>query len=541
MKSLEIAQLLHKADRQAAPTIIEIQNIYNMFSKNGVALNSDKILYILGECNQLLKLKEVIKIYEKIIDLFFESFNKIWGVNYSRKNLDEFQKFLVHKFGPGNTLVKLIQDNMAWLVNPNNLIDVTREAFKNKGFDYSDYLKVPHNLTTFIEEFIIFSIKEFLDKRLIIHEIQESMRDKSAPTKFKIAVKPGVDLNEFKGHPKFDVIYKTGYRLYGLKDKIREKKYGKVKPIIHSQYQGKEAIVVGGNRVFIGNWKTFTDFLFYYIQETFGKEWWLNEESKAPESQSPVIGLANKKFDHEKKYSVAEDELHSTYPNGPMYAYLSLAYDLYILSDHRKLQNKLIERMKQPNKTNFWGARYEAIVAVVFIKAGFDIEYEDESDVSRKHPEFIAIHKETGEKIAVEAKRRNRQSLPKNESEIKLKITQRIGDAVKKYIGIPYVLFLELDLPPIKGDPMKQPWKQELINSSNKAGIRDKDGKDFINLIIFTNYPTEHPEDSTKYPSRSYIVSLSEVPKKQLKNPIHLDQIISVVDGCNKIPNWFED
>ena len=179
--------------------------------------------------------------------------------------------------------------------------------------------------------------------------------------------------------------------------------------------------------------------------------------------------------------------------------------------------------------------------SAVFIKSWFNIQYEDESDRSEKHPEFIAVHKETGEEIAVEAKKKNRQSPPYSEEETKLRITKMIGDAVKKFKGKPYVLFLELDLPPIEGDPMKKPWIKQLLNSSSRAGVRDSDGKDFINMIVFTNYPTEHPDDPNLYPARSYIVSQTLVPKVSLKNPIHLPQIVSTVEKNAKIPSWFEE
>ena len=103
------------------------------------------------------------------------------------------------------------------------------------------------------------------------------------------------------------------------------------------------------------------------------------------------------------------------------------------------------------------------------------------------------------------------------------------------------MVFLELDLPPIDGDPMKKPWFTELLDSIDESGSRGEDGKDVCNLIVFTNYPTDHPIDGTKYPSQSYIVSQSQVPKEPLKNPVHLAQIIAAVDRHKKIPTWFEE
>lgn len=197
--------------------------------------------------------------------------------------------------------------------------------------------------------------------------------------------------------------------------------------------------------------------------------------------------------------------------------------------------------MKQADKTNFWGARNEAMVAATFIRAGFDIEYEDESDGRSRLPEFVAVHRRSGERIAVEAKKRNRGKVPQNDHEVRLGILDLMKSAVGKFNGLPLVLFLELDLPPIEGDPMKKPWIKELMKSHEEAGMRDTDGKDFCNLIVFTNYPPEHPEDVSKYPGHSFIVTQSLVPKIPIKQPCHLLEVISTVERQGKIPSWFEE
>ena len=73
------------------------------------------------------------------------------------------------------------------------------------------------------------------------------------------------------------------------------------------------------------------------------------------------------------------------------------------------LPDSLIKRLKDFHK--FQGARYEILVAAVFTRAGFDIEWIDDTKASGKHPEFIATHKRTGRKIAVEAKSRRRPGI----------------------------------------------------------------------------------------------------------------------------------
>ena len=82
----------------------------------------------------------------------------------------------------------------------------------------------------------------------------------------------------------------------------------------------------------------------------------------------------------------------------------------------------------------FQGVRYELFVAATCIRAGFDIAYEDETDKTKKHPEFVATHRLTGQKISVEAKRRHRQDIlgfnSQKESEPLIKV--RKGRHIKK-------------------------------------------------------------------------------------------------------------
>jgi hypothetical protein len=59
-------------------------------------------------------------------------------------------------------------------------------------------------------------------------------------------------------------------------------------------------------------------------------------------------------------------------------------------------------RLKDP--ANFQGAFYELFVANILIRAGFQLELEDESDGNSKHCEFAAVSRETAKKYWVEAK-----------------------------------------------------------------------------------------------------------------------------------------
>jgi len=200
----------------------------------------------------------------------------------------------------------------------------------------------------------------------------------------------------------------------------REKKFGKVRPIIHTDFKGQKFVVSGNTVHFNEKWKTFPDFLYDYVKTCFGKEFWLGEVEKPEVQRHPVLKWARAVSDQQKGESkkAEKDGLFSFQPVGEAWEYYQLGYDLYVLRDHLKLQGRMVHRLKIEDQ--FPGARYELYVVAIFIRAGFTIDYEDETDGSRKHPEFLAIHKETGQQFAVEAKKRNRSKPIDDDSNIKL-------------------------------------------------------------------------------------------------------------------------
>ena len=69
-------------------------------------------------------------------------------------------------------------------------------------------------------------------------------------------------------------------------------------------------------------------------------------------------------------------------------AYLALAYGLYSLEHNAKVQGILLKRLN--NHDQFYGAYYETSIAAALIRAGFTIEFEDETDGSTSHCELTA-------------------------------------------------------------------------------------------------------------------------------------------------------
>jgi hypothetical protein len=177
---------------------------------------------------------------------------------------------------------------------------------------------------------------------------------------------------------------------------------------------------------------------------------------------------------------------------------LTLAYDVYVLRDHSKLQDDVLARLR--HRDQFQGARYELFVAAMFIRAGCDIAYEDESDGTQKHHEFIATHRESKLEMSVEAKARHRQLRGDFDmASIRPYVRDLLLSAADKSANHPLVALLELNLPP--EDPKQPPsWIGHVGHVVHE--IAAQKGKSVFDLVIFTNRPHLYGEVGEPDPAR---------------------------------------
>jgi len=188
----------------------------------------------------------------------------------------------------------------------------------------------------------------------------------------------------------------------------RELQQGLGSPIITETFQGERVVAVGDRIFHSARWKTFHDFLFYYVIEVVGLKWFQAEELKDESARHPIFQLDRRVVAWLKENKIGDGEVKSAPMTGATAAYLRFAYHLYLLNHNGGLPEKLLARLR--DKGQFDGAQHELYVAATFIKAGFKIEFEDESDSTRSHCEFTVTHKETNCRFSVEAKARAVQS-----------------------------------------------------------------------------------------------------------------------------------
>lgn len=205
--------------------------------------------------------------------------------------------------------------------------------------------------------------------------------------------------------------------------------------------EGKRHVTVGGNQPQQVDAKYFQGFLPTYIEEAIGKDWIATEEARPNDVQHPLIVLKNsyQEFMSRKK-ARGEKSPFVRQPSAGTEAYIRLAYDIYSLEHNSKLQAKLVARLRVAE--GFESAKYEIFVAATMVRAGFDLEFEDEDDRTHSHCEFSAKNKRTGRCFSVEAKclQARRVGDP-----AQTKLVRRFYDALAKHANHERIIFIELN------------------------------------------------------------------------------------------------
>ncbi len=327
-------------------------------------------------------------------------------------------------------------------------------------------------------------------------------------------------------------------------EQIRRKRFGEVRPVIHADFHGHKFVAVGNQLHHSKDVKTFPDFLQNYIRSVLGPDWGNAELAKPLESRHEIMKWYDAMCQFQREQERGPDGLYGVIPTGAMRAYLLLAYDLYIIRDHSALQESVVHRLKHPDQ--FQGARHELFATATCIRAGYDIAFEDESDPSRRHIEFTAIHKTTGQEIDVEAKSRHRPGVlgyparPRASDEVRAGIEGLLRDAFAKPVLHPYVIFFDLNLPPSPEPLMQKPWLHEIRDSVDRVA-KEKGDRDCFNLIVFTNQPDHYGKHDSPAPSGNVLSVVSQRLKIVAANPNAIIAIHRAAKQYGTIPNTFEE
>jgi SEC-C motif len=281
---------------------------------------------------------------------------------------------------------------------------------------------------------------------------------------------------------------------------IRIKQQGLGRPIGSWEHSNYKFVPTGNVVHWSKDWKNFTDFLLHYIKSLLGADWGNNEFSKPESARHPIIQWF-KSFGHHSTLEKLPDgtEVRSSAMTGSVCCYLGLAYSLYLMKHNVELQDRLIARLKDIRQ--FQGAYYELIVANCLIRAGFELELENEQDPSRKHCEFAARSKKTGKRYWVEAKMRSVSGVmgkTKNDSskgrDPTSRLTQHLSEALAKPASDERLIFIDLNTPVSETD--KPSW---LDKAAKRLEYRERDLRDGQQAYVIVTNMSFHltPESVT--------------------------------------------
>ena len=172
-------------------------------------------------------------------------------------------------------------------------------------------------------------------------------------------------------------------------------------------FKGQSLMPVGNQIMFDSNeHATFHQLVVKNLQHTLGQKWWEAETAKPVEQQhfirSCFTEMSTKPIGPDQDLHQESENMRSFLPNGYMQSVMSLAFDVYLLTHKNSLPKSWLKRLR--SRDQYQGVRYEIAVASIFVRMGCDIEFYSDSKTKIKHPEFIATHRETGNKVVAEAK-----------------------------------------------------------------------------------------------------------------------------------------
>ncbi|MER8622890.1 hypothetical protein [Mesorhizobium sp. M1143] len=299
-------------------------------------------------------------------------------------------------------------------------------------------------------------------------------------------------------------------------------------------------------------WRTFNDFLFSFLQISFGRDWWQAERSKPLTDRHPVVQQFTQYEEAEKASSRGSSGLFSIKPSGPMAALMALAYDLYLCAHNEKIPKPLLERLKSAQ--HYEGALYEAHVIGIFARAGFEIAFEDETDKSQSHCEFTATNKGTGRKFSVEAKAVTSRSARAGASAEPPRLRGKLYDALLKQADHPRMIFIEINraISPKESVPE---WAPHFVEQVRQAEIDMMVGDTPAApaYLYVTNRPLLVGGAKAKvgYEVGSAGFKIADFPPERLRGIINMQrarmlhieayQVFQAMQQLSSVPNYFSE
>ena len=230
--------------------------------------------------------------------------------------------------------------------------------------------------------------------------------------------------------------------------------------------------------------------------EVFGIPYLEEQEERPLQERHPALQWMYTYVDHYQRLAQQGNVDPRAQQIGAGGAWFRFGYDLFTIRDNAKLHVRLKKRLLDVQ--DFQGARHELAVAATCVAAGFELEFEDETDNLRKHTEFVGTDKLTGAKIAVEAKSRHRRGVKAFSGGREIPPGHEVGirglvlDGFEKKSPLPSYIFVDVNLPPVPDEDTFQRWLQELEQTMLDLATEGYADPCPVNAVFFTNDPSHY-------------------------------------------------
>lgn len=324
-------------------------------------------------------------------------------------------------------------------------------------------------------------------------------------------------------------------------------------------FKGKSFLAAGNKLMYDDNpHATFHELILRNLSLTLGKEWWSVEEKKSAAERHYVMQcfdeLKGLFKDLPERYDLEatqhDEHLNSMRATGNTQVLLSLAFDVYLLTHKGYLPDEWLRRLKDRNE--YQGVRYEIGVASMFVRMGCELSFynpnEKTNDGRRpKRAEFIAEHRESGNRVAVEAKSRRHDGVIHQGGTQNLEkaahgnINHLYKQALAKETdGLPLFIFIDVNAP-IKEDEKadESKWFSDIRRSFESKPEPTPENPDKHTALFVTNYSSHYQGKNVAHSGQFlFIGSLYPlVPLSDGVQGMFMQKLIQAVTGYGYVPS----
>lgn len=313
-------------------------------------------------------------------------------------------------------------------------------------------------------------------------------------------------------------------------------------PSIKMQYAGHTLRILWNKLVIRPEKETFHEYIVALLKGTLGQKWHDDQMQLDAKDRHAVVRWVYAWHELAKLHEPPDHkpgEVWGAAPTGEAQELIALADDVYRLQLIRRLPHKLLNRLR--SRDGFQGARYEIAVAASFVRSGFEIEWLDDS--VKKHCEFIATHKATKEKIAIETKSRHRAGVLHQSGQVTdplvftADIERLYVDALSHNPGnMPFGVFIDVNLPHRPGlQGFEKPWRTQIREMLSRYPQSTPAAPAAYTLLVITNFAW-HFEGGGLATAHEYLTIIPLHAQHPWKNADTFEAVRRGLDKYGNVP-----